>query len=143
MSNVFYIPGETAVIDYARQLTCGAWVSQYNGTPLPLLARRYPGAVLGSVDDFLTAQDREHGTLPREISVSRFDLLLTQRRTIGFSSDPEGESFKIDTPCVGNMTSIYLKMADRCWVFVGLATLPHKVIVQRVKDFRNGLRSTH
>lgn len=142
MTSVFYIPGQTAVIDYARQLSTGAWVCHNGGLTHAQLLRQYPGVVLGELEGFLAHQDRAHCTEPREVTSKHFDLALRQRRTIDFNSDASGESFKLDEQHDGNMATIYLRTGDRCWIFQGVATLPHQVIVQRVAQLRHRRSST-
>ena len=57
MCKVFYVPGHTAIIDYARQIGPNMWMAQHSGLMLPELRVRYPGAILGDEEAFLIDQD--------------------------------------------------------------------------------------
>ncbi|HCA1453373.1 TPA: hypothetical protein MNK97_005730, partial [Klebsiella pneumoniae] len=52
MCKVFYVPGHTAIIDYARQIGPNMWMAQHSGLMLPELRVRYPGAILGDEEAF-------------------------------------------------------------------------------------------
>ena len=41
MCKVFYVPGHTAIIDYARQIAPNMWMAQHSGLMLPELRVRY------------------------------------------------------------------------------------------------------
>ena len=57
MCKVFYVPGHTAIIDYARQIGPNMWMAQHSGLMLPELRVCHPGAVLGDEEAFLLAQE--------------------------------------------------------------------------------------
>ncbi|WP_116892916.1 hypothetical protein [Pseudomonas savastanoi] len=131
MSKVFYVPGDTAIIDYARELY-GVYVAQHSGLMLAELHVRHPGAVLGNEESFLVDQERAFGTPPSQTTGARYDFALSQRKTLSFAVDSVGESFKLADYEVGNMTTIYARVGRRYWTFTGLATLPHHLIMRRV-----------
>lgn len=132
MSKVFYVPGHTSIIDYARQLAPGAWIAQHSGLMLPELHMRHPEAVLGDEESFLIDQDRAFSTAPEQTTEARYDFALARRGTIDFAAENGSESFKLADFKVGNITTIYVRWAGRYWTFTGLATLPHFLIIRRV-----------
>lgn len=131
MSKVFYVPGHTAIIDYARELS-GAYVAQHSGLMLAELHVRHPGAILGDEESFLVDQERAFGTPPKQTTGARYDFALSQRKTLSYVVDNVGESFKLADFEVGNMTTIFARFGGRYWSFTGLATLPHHLIMRRV-----------
>lgn len=46
MQKVFYVPGQTAIIDYARQIGPNAWAARATWLMLPEIQVRHPGAAL-------------------------------------------------------------------------------------------------
>lgn len=132
MSKVFYVPGHSAIIDYARELVPGAWIAQHSGLMLPEIHVSYPGAILGDEEDFLIDQERAFGTAPTQTTCTRFDFAFSQRQILDYAGDTLGESFKLADLDVGNMTTVFARWGGRCWSFKGLATLPHRLIMRRV-----------
>ncbi|WP_109846921.1 hypothetical protein [Pseudomonas aeruginosa] len=132
MCKVFYVPGHTAIIDYARELGRNVWVAQHSGLMLPELRLRHPGAVLGDEESFLIDQERAYGTPPAPTTPARFEFALSRREILDYHADELGESFKLADLEDGNMARIFAKWGGRCWSMQGLATLPHLLIMRRI-----------
>ena len=92
----------------------------------------HPGAVLGDEESFLLAQEAALGTQPQEISEARYEYALTRLQVLDFAAVDKDFSFKLEKFEVGNLTRIYARCNGRYWTFVGLATLTHQMIVQRI-----------
>ncbi|MBX9409491.1 hypothetical protein K5E40_27925 [Pseudomonas baetica] len=132
MSKVFYVPGQTSIIDYAREIAPQVWASRCRMLMLPELRVSHPGAVLGDEEAFLIAQEAALGTQPQEIKAAQYDYALTRLPVLDFAADGKTYSFKLEKYEVGNLTRIYALCDGRYWVFLGLATLTHQMIVERV-----------
>ena len=132
MCKVFYVPGHTAIIDYARQIGPNMWMAQHSGLMLPELRVCHPGAVLSDEEAFLLAQEAALGTQPQEITEARYDYALTRLPVLDFAADGKTYSFKLEKYETGNLTCIYALCHGRYWTFLGLATLTHQMIIQRV-----------
>ena len=132
MSKVFYVPGQTSIIDYAREIGPNMWATRCRMLMLPELCICNPGAVLGDEEAFLLAQEAALGTQPQETIEARYDYALTRLPVLDFAADGRNYSFKLEKFEVGNLTRIYALCHGRYWTFLGLATLTHQIIVQRV-----------
>lgn len=132
MSKVFYIPGHTAIVDYAREIAPGAWIAQHSGQMLVELQIDYPGAVLGDEESFLIDQERAYATEPVQTTAARYEAALSGRRILECRADAAGESFKLADLETGNMTRIFVRWGGRYWTYIGLATLPHQLVIRRV-----------
>lgn len=132
MSKVFYVPGQTSIIDYAREIGPNMWATRCRMLMLPELCICHPGAVLGDEEAFLLAQEAALGTQPQETTEARYDYALTRLPVLDFAADGRNYSFKLEKFEVGNLTRIFALCHGRYWTFLGLATLTHQIIVQRV-----------
>ncbi len=132
MSKVFYVPGQTSIIDYAREIGPNMWATRCRMLMLPELCICNPGAVLGDEEAFLLAQEAALGTQPQETIEARYDYALTRLPVLDFAADGRNYSFKLEKFEVGNLTRIFALCHGRYWTFLGLATLTHQIIVQRV-----------
>ncbi|MDU8545704.1 MULTISPECIES: hypothetical protein [Pseudomonas] len=133
-AKVFYVPGDTSIIDYAQEIGPNVWVSRCRWLMLPEMQIRHPGAVLGDEESFLIAQEAAHGTAPAEISAARYDYAISHLPVADFAADAHAETFKIEQCEVGNVTRIYAHWNGRYWTFLGLANVPHQVIVSRLSQ---------
>ena len=132
MSKVFYVPGQTSIIDYAREIGPNMWATRCRMLMLPELRVCHPGAVLGDEEAFLLAQEAALGTQPQEITEARYDYALTRLPVLDLAADGKTYSFKLEKYEAGNLTCIYALCHGRYWTFLGLSTLTHQIIVQRV-----------
>lgn len=132
MCKVFYVPGHTSIVDYARELAPGAWIASHSGLMLAELQIRFPGVVLGDEESFLQDQERAFATRPERTTKARYERCLSERRILECRSDAAGESFKLADLEQGNLTRIFVSWGGRYWSFIGLATLPHQLIIRRV-----------
>lgn len=133
-AKVFYVPGETSIIDYAKEIAPNVWASRCRWLMLPEMQISHPGAVLGDEESFLLAQEAAHGTPPAEISAARYDYAISHLPVADFAADGQGESFKLEPCGVGNVARIYAHWHGRYWTFLGLANVPHQVIVSRLSQ---------
>jgi PmbA protein len=138
MSKVFYVPGQTSIIDYAREIAPGKWATRCRLLMLPELQISHPGAVLGDEEAFLLDQEATHGTRPTETTAARYDYAFSHLAVSDFAADEQCDSFKLECCEVGNVTRIFAHWDGRYWTFLGLANLPHQVIVERLSQSRTG-----
>ncbi|MDD4937136.1 MAG: hypothetical protein PHT60_15340 [Acidiphilium sp.] len=131
MTKLFYVPGSTHAIDYAREIA-GQYVSVYGGRTLAELAEEYPGVVLGDEDSFIEQQERALSTDPKEITETQFMDALEMLPPLHWMNHGAGESFKCPEFIAGNITTIYARLNGRYWSFQGVATLPHVAIMERI-----------
>lgn len=133
MEKVFYIPGSPTAIDYALELGNGQVVTNWTRETLEQLAERYPGVVLGDEDTFIQQQERALGSTPEEITEAEYYAALTMPNPLVWQLGDGIESFKGCEYVAGNVTTIYARRGHRFWRFRGVATLPHTLIVQKIK----------
>jgi len=101
MQKVFYVPGQTAIIDYAREIGPNAWAARGTWLMLPEIQVRHPGAVLGDEVGFLQAQEAAHGTKPARITETRYDFALSRAQVLDYNAGEAGDSFILQAPEVG------------------------------------------
>jgi len=133
MDKVFYIPGEPTAIDYALELSDGRTVTHWTRETLAQLAERYPGVVLGDEDTFIQQQERALGTQPEEITEAEYYAALALPNPLVWQLGDGIESFKGSEYIAGNVTTVYARRGSRFWRFRGVATLPHALIVDKIK----------
>ena len=138
MSKVFYVPGQTSIIDYAREIAPNMWATRCRMLMLPELRVCHPGAVLGDEEAFLLAQEAALGTQPQEITEARYDYALTRLPVLDLAADGKTYSFKLEKYEAGNLTRIYALCHGRYWTFLGLAVLTHQMIIQLVTTSATG-----
>lgn len=80
MPKVFFVPGQTTIIDYAREIGPNMWAARCSWLMLPEIRVRHPGAVLDDQTAFLQAQESANGTKPARITEARFDLRSVMAR---------------------------------------------------------------
>ena len=107
MSKVFYVPGQTSIIDYAREIGPNMWATRCRMLMLPELRVCHPGAVLGDEEAFLLAQEAALGTQPQEMTEARYDYALARLPVLDFAADGKTYSFKLEKYETGNLTCIY------------------------------------
>jgi hypothetical protein len=139
MTKVFYVPGRTEIIDYAREIAPDVWATRCRMLMLPELQICHPGAILGDEETFLIDQEAKHGTTPAKITADRYKHAFSHLAVADFAADGRFESFKLERCEVGNVTRIFVHCQDDYWMFLGLANLPHHVIVQRLASARSAL----
>ena len=107
MCKVFYVPGHTAIIDYARQIGPNMWMAQHSGLMLPELRVRYPGAILGDEEAFLIDQERAYGTPPaRTTAARRRGRKISSRRPRWRASGPNTVPTSPNTSASGTSSRV-------------------------------------
>lgn len=133
MQKVFYVPGQTAIIDYAREIGPNVWAARCSWLMLPEIRVRYPGAVLGDEYHFLIAQEAAHGTTPQPVSATRYDYALSKGTILDFHAGNTGDSFILQGREVGDLARVYARKGDHHWSFLALPTITHAEIWQRIR----------
>lgn len=134
MQKVFYVPGQTAIIDYAREIGPNAWAARGTWLMLPEIQVRHPGAVLGDEAGFLQAQEAAHGTQPARITETRYDFALSCAQVLDYHAGEAGDSFILQTPEVGDLVRVYARSRGNYWSFLALPTITHYEIWQRISE---------
>lgn len=141
MFKVFYVPGQTTIIDYAREVAPGIWATRNRLLMLPELQISHPGAVLGDEEGFLLDQEAVYGTRPIETTQARFNHAAANQPVSDYEADGQCDTFKLENCVVGNVTRIYAHWEGRYWTFLGLATLPHGAIIERLSQSQSARKS--
>jgi len=134
MQKVFYVPGQTAIIDYARQIGPNVWAARGTWLMLPEIQRRHPGAVLGDEVGFLQAQEAAHGTQPARITETRYDFALSRAQVLDYNAGEAGDSFILQAPEIGDLVRVYARSNGLYWTFLALPTITHCEIWQRIRE---------
>ena len=124
MQKVFYVPGQTAIIDYARQIGPNAWAACATWLMLP--------EIQGDEVGFLQAQEAAHGTQPARITETRYDFALSRAQVLDYNAGEAGDSFILQAPEVGDLVRVYARSSGRYWTFLALPTITHCEIWQRI-----------
>lgn len=134
---VFYTPSNgdilPLIIDMAILNQQGSYVGQYSKEPLELVAKRYPGVLMG---DFQLVSDSIHAamkSMPSEITEAKFNEYLGALPPEDWQSSGNEESFKICEYLSGSITTICAKTHGRFYAFNDVATLTHAEIIQKIQ----------
>ena len=134
MNKVFYVPGNASAIDYVRRREDGVDVSYFTGMTLDELQAEYPGAIVGSEDDFLLQMESACITEPEVISAEQYEDALEALPPQDWrGAGSREESFKFMERYAGRVTSIYARVGANHFRFRDIYTLPHSEIIKRVQ----------
>lgn len=106
---------------------------QFSGRTIESIIAANPGAVVGPIEDYIALHDKAWETKPAQISAEDFKAALeclppcNWRRLGGF------ECFAFLECISGSMTTIYARVHDVHWSFVGHKDLTADEIMARVE----------
>lgn len=132
MSKVFFVPGQTTIIDYAREIGPNMWAARCSWLMLPEIRVRHPGAVLDDQTAFLQAQESSNGTKPARLTEARFDFAVSNGQVLDYFADETGDSFILQAPEVGDLVRVYARCFGHCWWFLCLPIITHSEIRSRI-----------
>lgn len=130
---VFYVPGESSIIDAAINRD-GTLVGHYSGETLDEIRLRYPGAEIGEWDVVYAAAEESCKTEPVEITEARFLEMLNVLPPVRWVREGGAESFKMSERYYGSITGIYARIGKRYFNFSDVITLPHDEIIKRIRE---------
>lgn len=132
MENVFYVPGQPWVIDYAIARADGVIVSQLQGLTLEQIQVEHPGAIITTY--FAARAEVEAGckSEPRCIDEVDFEYGLNVLPPTGWMHDGDSESFKMSEHTNGRITAIYARVGETFWKFQDVYTLTHAEIIEKI-----------
>ena len=133
MQKVFFVPGQTTIIDYAREIGPNMWAARCSYLMLPEIRIRHPGAVLDDQAAFLQAQEAANGTKPARITEARFDFAVSHGQVLDYFADDTGDSFILQAPEVGDLVRVYARCFGHCWSFLCLPIITHSEIRSRIR----------
>jgi hypothetical protein len=87
-----------------------------------------------SFDAAWSRHEQAFKTDPTEISSATFQEMLCVLPPRQWRHDSQGESFKMMEHLTGNITDIYVRLADRFFTFNDHVRTPHAECCQRVRD---------
>ena len=131
---VFYIPGSTGFVDIAINVD-GVVLSSLSRETHDQLALRYPGVVVGNMDDVLANQKMQEASFksqPVEITEDRYIKAMEVLPPFGLVSRWNEESFKMYNLIYGNITEIYLRIGKRYFCFKDEFSMRHDEIVAKI-----------
>ncbi len=134
MHQVFFIPGSTAAIDYARLREDGEWITLHTAQTISELQVTYPGVILGAEADFTAQMEQACRTEPEHITADQFQDAFEVLPPVGWSQTDEAESFKFMEHYSGRITSVYARVGERFYRFLDLCTLEHAEIIAKVRN---------
>lgn len=125
LTQCFYVPGQGHIIDSAFQNEAGEWVSHIHRKNLMQMRDEYPDVVLGSLDEWIDADEKRLISAPEEITEERWWEALECLPPESWQNSGGGESFVMMEYYSGRITSIYVRLGKRYCTFHDVATLPH------------------
>ncbi|MDX9668609.1 hypothetical protein QMK50_27060 [Pseudomonas sp. P5_152] len=140
MENVFYVPGQRWVIDFAIVLADGATVTQQQGHTLEEVQARCPGAILTTYQEAVEQIETCCKTVPRQIDADHFDYALNVLPPMRWVSGGDTESFLMSERTIGRVTGIYARIGNTYWTFEDVCTLLHAEIIAKVRKAQESQR---
>ena len=135
MAKVFFVPGNTSAVDYARLRQDGEWISVHSAQTLDELQATYPGAVLGTELEFTAQMEQACRTEPEHITADQFQDAFEVLPPVGWTSEgSQTESFKFMEHYSGRITSVYARVGDRFYRFLDVCSLSHAEIISKVRN---------
>lgn len=133
---IFYTPATLgrvpSTIDMAV-LVNGEYVGRFSGETLVQLAKRYPGAAIGELDDVVAEKEAMQTSQPVEIKENQFSDMLECLPPVGWQDTGDCSSFKMCEHLSGRITGVYAKVGSRYFNFNDLYTITHAQIMTKVK----------
>ena len=133
MENVFYVPGQRWVIDFAIVRADGVTVSQLQGHTLEVVQARSPGAEIMTYQKAVEMIESGCKTEPRQIQQEDFDYGLNVLPPMNWVRGVEFESFMMSERTNGKVTGIYARVGATYWKFEEVCTLSHRDIINKVR----------
>lgn len=133
MELVFYVPGQPWVIDFAHERG-GLVVSQLESQTLDEMRVRHPGAKIVPFHEAAAEIHAAHRSHPRPIHRDDYDFARSIVLGGVDGNEAEGESFKVSDFGAGALAQVYACLGGRCWMFEDVCTLPHAVIMRRIRQ---------
>ena len=140
MENVFYVPGQRWVIDFAIVRADGVTVSQLQGHTLEEVQARSPGAILMTYQEAVEQIETGCKTEPRQIDAEDFDYALNVLPPMQWVRGGDAESFLMSERTNGRVTGIYARIGATYWKFEDVCTLPHAEIIAKVRKAQESQR---
>lgn len=141
MENVFYVPGQRWVIDFAIVRADGVTVSQLQGHTLEVVQARSPGAEIMTYQKAVEMIESGCKTEPRQIQQEDFDYGLNVLPPMNWVRGVEFESFMMSERTNGKVTGIYARVGATYWKFEEVCTLSHRDIIDKVRKTIGNLRA--
>ena len=133
---IFYVPanGNRApeTIDCAVLNANGYYVGEFSGETLEQIAKRYPGAAIGEMDEVIAVKEKLQTTEPIEIDKDTFIDALEMLPPENWVQCGGLESFKCCEYLSGRITAIYARIGERYFTFNGLGSTPHVSVIEKV-----------
>lgn len=133
MENVFYVPGQRWVIDFAIHRADGVAVSQLQGHTLEEVQARNPGAQVMTYSAAVAMIEAGCKTDPRQITEEDFDYALNVLPPMQWVRGDHYESFMMSERTNGTVTGIYARVGSTYWKFEDTCTLAHTAIIAKVR----------
>ena len=128
--------GRVRSIDIARQDATGEWVSVYGRPPqnISVVQAHYPGARLGTFDEFNVEHDKSWRQPPTQVTEEDYWDALEVLPPVGYviQRASRTESFKMRERQSGEMTAIYARNGDTYWHMMDNINTPHEKIMEAV-----------
>lgn len=131
----FVQPDTFTIIDTVHPIT---GKSVCYGHTLEQIQARYPGAIIGDIDEWCDKREASFLTDPSEISEKQYDDMLNvlppkrwiqARGPYGYES-----SFEMIEHQSGRVTSFYIAIHGRHFTYHGIAGIPHAEKIKRCID---------
>jgi len=134
MHQVFFIPGNTAAIDYAKLREDGEWITLHTAQTIDELQATYPGIILGTECDFTAQMEEACRTEPEHITAGEYQDAFKVLPPVGWRQSAETESFKLMEHYSGRITNVYARVGKQFYRFLDLCTLEHSEIIAKVRN---------
>lgn len=129
---VFFVPGETNIIDTVVKNKEGQYIGEFSREVLSDVAKRYPGAEIGEFDIVLANIEKLLITDPIKITEEEYGDALDVLPPENWVVVKGSESFKMCEYTSGRVTAIFARRGSLYFTFQDIASLSHESIMAKV-----------
>lgn len=133
MKKAFYVPRRHGIIDLVIERN-GVLVGEISGETLEQMRVHWPDVIIDDLDSIENKQQISLMTSPVEIDKDTFVGALNLLPPNKWITRGNEESFKMAEHLLGMITTIYARLDERYFAFNDLCSLPHEVIMIRVRN---------
>lgn len=130
MTQVFYVPGKSSIVDVAVSCADGIMRGGYSKKSIDELMLEYPELIVDELDAVSARIDESFITCPIEISENQFYEMMEVLPPKHWRNHGISESFQMIEHTRGNITAILCRIENRYFEMQNQAGMSHEDILR-------------
>lgn len=137
VEQVFFTPDHLTIVDMAVQREDGVLVSHYMRETVEQMSIRHPGVYIETMENAIRLKEEVLKSAPVEITEEDFMEALECLPPLNWVGENGAASFKMMEFYSGRITGVYVRLAERYFVFNDVFSITHDEAVAKVKASLN------